>query len=783
MLGEYFDEYPAFHSASFIDKPCDLTLVAKDSKLHAKRCKHFKSSESLNLPALADAMTRWTWSPIIWKSGVRLSSNFEYSDCVVLDFDSPEVSMASTLENKLADYIHIVGTTKSHQVPKDGITCDRFRVLLALDRRITDAREYQHTLTKLIEEYGADPACSDPARFFWPCTKIVNLQDHGHRQEVIEYDGSIEFASDNDKTVVLDEVHSGSQDTELTREAGRLRSFGYGEQDIFEFLKARFKRSYEKFQNPAKPYTDKDFTRIARSVCKKDPGSADVLLVSRNTDGHIEIVENDTAPVIEKAEPIIIQKEEKYEPKRAIEKELLKAYEMADGLVKDIAVDILGNSRRAYPQFALAASLGIVSGVVQGGFCTQEIGNLSLYQWITAPAAGGKDSYLKAVTRYLEASNRFLVCEDPSTPEGFQRSFFTMNCRTAVIDELQDVMASMGKKGSDQNKILTYWKELYNSLYQIGGKTLARTRYPYIYYPRFSVFGAGTETGFKDCLTSQMVSDGLMSRFIVWPFFDVADKEIMMAPHEPNPKIVERLRQFHFASISELRKTKVIDEKGFQEDDALFTDILDGRAAADAKHVPQTYPIKQKIGMSAEAIKTYETFTRSQEAKFRKFLKDGEDTGNNFAPGSIADRAPATAMRIATVHAIGRFQGSPSRINAQVDGSDMEFGIQLCRALSDYLCDLVMGGTVSEDEKMLRANGQKIITQLRLAGEPLKKRDLMRGKFCVNLPTRKLDEALLYLAPRGMIVIYQQIESDYRPIGNPEEIDKVPRGCLFKLPH
>ena len=57
------------------------------------------------------------WSPIIWKDGYRAKKNFTSARLLVLDFDDGNLTLEQAIE-KFEPYIHIIGTTKSHQIEK-----------------------------------------------------------------------------------------------------------------------------------------------------------------------------------------------------------------------------------------------------------------------------------------------------------------------------------------------------------------------------------------------------------------------------------------------------------------------------------------------------------------------------------------------------------------------------------------------------------------------------------------------------------------------------------------
>lgn len=122
---------------------------------------------------LWNIMGAYTWSPTIFKDNYRKRSNFLFADVVGFDFDE-----GYTIEQCLADFEGfqiMIGTTKSHQLRKnDKPPCDRFRIVLPLERRVTDAAEFEHTVkwaAKIIEH--SDKNCHEPARQFYPCKDFV----------------------------------------------------------------------------------------------------------------------------------------------------------------------------------------------------------------------------------------------------------------------------------------------------------------------------------------------------------------------------------------------------------------------------------------------------------------------------------------------------------------------------------------------------------------------------------------------------------------------------------
>jgi hypothetical protein len=156
--------------------------MAKDPSARVYR-DGFKAADTNELARIARCVAEYTWSPCIWREGIRRQDKFSRADWAVLDFDNGEMTLAQACQG-FCDMIHIIGTTKSHQVQKGGISCDRFRVLLKFSNPIVNIRDYRYTMSKLIAKYPADPAPKDGARFFFPCKEIVQSAAEGYTEDV-----------------------------------------------------------------------------------------------------------------------------------------------------------------------------------------------------------------------------------------------------------------------------------------------------------------------------------------------------------------------------------------------------------------------------------------------------------------------------------------------------------------------------------------------------------------------------------------------------------------------
>lgn len=132
-------------------------------------------------------VTESMWAPSIFEDNIRSNKNFLSTDLLVLDID--EGSSIGESSNVFQEYTHIIGTTKSHMAEKNGVVCERFRLILQLDSRITNREDYAatwfaaHAMLPVI-----DAACKDPARFYFPCTNII-VRHKGESFKVVRAGG------------------------------------------------------------------------------------------------------------------------------------------------------------------------------------------------------------------------------------------------------------------------------------------------------------------------------------------------------------------------------------------------------------------------------------------------------------------------------------------------------------------------------------------------------------------------------------------------------------------
>ena len=129
----------------------------------------YEEQVNLTIGAMAHSLTQRVWSPVCYSKGIRREANFKYSSVIGLDFDGG--LRLEDAKRIFSPYRHLIGLTRSHSE-----SSHRFRVLLRLDRVITDGSTYKRILSYYINKFQSDRACKDTARFYYPCTKIIHAQ-------------------------------------------------------------------------------------------------------------------------------------------------------------------------------------------------------------------------------------------------------------------------------------------------------------------------------------------------------------------------------------------------------------------------------------------------------------------------------------------------------------------------------------------------------------------------------------------------------------------------------
>jgi len=109
------------------------------------------------------------YSAHCFENGYRKKDNtIQGFDLLMLDIDEgTPLEIAKVL---LEEYTYLIATTKSHQKEKNGVVCDRYRIILPMANRLElDPEQYSKFMNNIMEDLPLelDRACKDSARFFY----------------------------------------------------------------------------------------------------------------------------------------------------------------------------------------------------------------------------------------------------------------------------------------------------------------------------------------------------------------------------------------------------------------------------------------------------------------------------------------------------------------------------------------------------------------------------------------------------------------------------------------
>jgi len=167
-------------------RPYDMESARADNRYARHFTYGWHTFETRSSKVFSDFITSAVWSPCIFRDGHRRIDSFVEARLLVLDFDHPGYTLAQARE-EWCDTIHWIGTTKNHNREKNGIVCDRFRIVVPFARSITNVDEYNYNYQLIAKQYDAADQCTkDGARLFFPCQEVVSVCTDGFAQPVID---------------------------------------------------------------------------------------------------------------------------------------------------------------------------------------------------------------------------------------------------------------------------------------------------------------------------------------------------------------------------------------------------------------------------------------------------------------------------------------------------------------------------------------------------------------------------------------------------------------------
>lgn len=152
----------------------------KDKHYVAKLATFGEVIEVNSFRELNNYITKYAWSPAIF-DGKRKSNNFKEIQLLTYDIDE---GLSLDEAEIVLDYLrcsYIIAKTVNHQKEKNGIICDRYRIILPLEIPIINTNDYAHNWNRFAKYFKVDESCKDISRFYFGCYDSVIKENNSIR--------------------------------------------------------------------------------------------------------------------------------------------------------------------------------------------------------------------------------------------------------------------------------------------------------------------------------------------------------------------------------------------------------------------------------------------------------------------------------------------------------------------------------------------------------------------------------------------------------------------------
>jgi hypothetical protein len=152
----------------------------------------FKTVEVETVKELAELACKSNISLSVFKDGKRNLDSFISTEMIGLDIDNdkegtPSISVDEATEI-FKNHSHVILATRNHNVEKNGVVAERFRVILFLEYPITSVNDYYATWHKIKDACPwIDSQCKDASRFWYQHKEVLSVQETGASVQVTKY--------------------------------------------------------------------------------------------------------------------------------------------------------------------------------------------------------------------------------------------------------------------------------------------------------------------------------------------------------------------------------------------------------------------------------------------------------------------------------------------------------------------------------------------------------------------------------------------------------------------
>jgi len=158
----------------------NLTTIFSTTNDGDYKFKFFNNLEGFNSKATKTELKKLlypmfknqTHSLNIFKQGRRLNTKWKMASGIMIDIDNGKSIKEAIEILKKEEVSYYIIPSKSHQIDKKGITCDRFHIYIKTDQIITDKNIHKMLTNYFSEILQSDIKAKDLARFFGPTPNL-----------------------------------------------------------------------------------------------------------------------------------------------------------------------------------------------------------------------------------------------------------------------------------------------------------------------------------------------------------------------------------------------------------------------------------------------------------------------------------------------------------------------------------------------------------------------------------------------------------------------------------
>lgn len=180
-----------------LERKFKISLFPGDELISPAECVFAETVVEKNFGELIEVICQNNWSPAIFgnrvdvrskSSGELLGSGMHKANdnvqaISILSLDIDEGCTIEQAKNYFDGFTFAICTTRHHQKwknkgkPSEKPPCDRFRVLIPLEREVTNDKDFKATWKSAKERWPFIDDCSDSSRFYFRSSSIVYVAD------------------------------------------------------------------------------------------------------------------------------------------------------------------------------------------------------------------------------------------------------------------------------------------------------------------------------------------------------------------------------------------------------------------------------------------------------------------------------------------------------------------------------------------------------------------------------------------------------------------------------